>query len=125
MVVLLYITPVFVSWSQDPHPEHFQDGHFASLAGRLGGQVLVVAMVVGSIISNVGQLNANSMAGQRISHHIMTTLFPSVFEQQQEALASRGVWSRIVYKTCVVIDGTGVPVAFILVSSGRGVTCDV
>ena len=71
MVVLLYITPVLVSWSQDPYPDHFQDGHFASLAGRLGGQALVVAMVVGSIISNVGQLNANSMAGQLISHHVV------------------------------------------------------
>jgi len=47
MVVLLYIMPVLVGWAQDPDPQHFQDGHYATLAGVQGGQWLAVAMVGG------------------------------------------------------------------------------
>jgi hypothetical protein len=72
------------------------------------------------------------MAGQRISHHVMTNLFPEFFRENSSP--SRDFLSRLfprvysptvcligcraVYNLCVKVNGTGVPVMFILANSG-------
>lgn len=71
LVVVQNALPMAVSLSQDGRLSDFRVGHFAELAGRLGGAPLRVAFVVAAWVCQLGTCNAMSITADRVLAHFL------------------------------------------------------
>jgi amino acid transporter len=66
VVALSYILPVAAMWMTGIHPNQWETGSWADLAGLVGGPLLRIALVLGGMMSAFGMFNSLVMSYSRL-----------------------------------------------------------